>query len=294
MLHILKTQVRREFWEHRALWIAPLVVAALLLLSAVVGQVSLAVGMGPTEEQRKALFGLALWLSTLPQFLTLGVITWIYTADCLYSERRDRSILFWKSMPVSDAMTVLSKFLVACVIVPLGVYLLSLVTSVVICIVYEVRSRVGEVPGGAYWDTATWVRMQWLAFEGLVAMGLWFAPVMAFLMMVSAWARRNVQMWVFLPPLVAMAIERFVFGTHYLESVLWYRLGGVFSMHASNYFANAISASGNDSTGSALDQVFASIDPTPVFANIDLWLGLVVAAVLIVVAIRIRQYRDDT
>ena len=291
MLQILKTQVRREFWEHRTLWMAPLVVAVLLLLSAIIGQVSLAVGLGPTEEQRKALFGLALWLSALPQFMTLSIIVWMYAADCLYSERRDRSILFWKSMPVSDAMTVLSKFLVACAILPLGVWALNLVTSVVICVLYELRSLVGNVPGGGYWDTSTWLRMQVLAFEGLVASDLWFAPVTAFLLVVSAWARRNVQLWVFLPPVVAIVIERIVFGTHYLQSVLWYRLGGVFTLHAAS---NITAPANDDLTGTALDRVFAGIDPAPVFANIDLWLGLLVTAVFVVVAIRIRQYRDDT
>ena len=294
MSQILKTQIRREFWEHRSLWVAPLVVAVLLLLSAVIGQVSLAVGLGPTPEQRKALFGLALWLSAMPEFVTLWIVAWMYGADCLYSERRDRSILFWKSMPVSDAQTVLSKLLVVGVIVPLGVYLLTLVTSLLICGLYGLRTLVGHVPGGFFWDTAIWLRMQLLSFEGLVIMQLWFAPVTAFLMLVSAWARRNVQLWVFLPALVAIVMERIVFGTHHLQDLLWYRLGGVFVMQANAVSATLPVLPGGDAAGSALDKLFASIDPTPVFGNIDLWLGLPVAAVFIVVAIRIRQYRDDT
>ena len=290
MPRVYKSLIRREFQEHRVLWIAPLVVAALLLLSAVIGQVSLAVALGPSAEQRQALFGLALWLSALPEFITLGIITWLYTADCLYSERRDRSILFWKSMPVSDAQTVLSKLLVGAVIVPLGVWALNLITSLVICGIYELRSLVGQVPGGAYWDTVTWLRMQWLALSGLVVAQLWFMPVMAFLMLVSAWVRRHVQLWVLLPPLVAMVLERIVFSTHLLWDLLWYRLGGVFVMRADSITV----AASRDDAAPTLDRLFAGIDPTPVFGNIDLWLGLVVAAVFIVVTIRIRQYRDDT
>ncbi len=291
MLQILKTQVRREFWEHRALWMAPLAVAALMLLGALIGHVN--IGLAYTPEQRKALFGVLLWGFSMPEYLTLGIIMWMYAGECLYGERRDRSILFWKSMPVSDSQTVLSKLLVACVILPLGVYALNLVIGLLTVAISEARSWAGQVPS-AYWDTATWLRVQWMTLVGLVAVQLWYAPIIAFLMMVSAWARRNVQLWVFLPPLVAMVVERIVFRTHYLGSILTYRLDGVFMGPLLTVLTELKMAPGPDTSGTTLDRAFAAFDPSPAFANIDLWLGLVVAAVFIVVAIRIRQYRDDT
>ncbi len=118
---VLRTLIRREFWEHRALWMAPLSVAALLLIGAIIGKVSFDSSLAALPEQRRALFGVFMAYAAIPQFITLGIITWMYAGDCLYTERKDRSILFWKSMPVSDTLTVLSKLLVVMVIVPLGI-----------------------------------------------------------------------------------------------------------------------------------------------------------------------------
>ncbi|MGC1458667.1 MAG: hypothetical protein WA825_10345, partial [Steroidobacteraceae bacterium] len=126
---VLRTLIRRELWEHRALWIAPLAVAALLLLLAIIGKTNADFGQVALPEQRRALFAVIMAYAVVPQFLVLGIVSWMYAGDCLYAERKDRSILFWKSMPVSDTLTVLSKLLLVVVLVPLGVYLVSLVTT---------------------------------------------------------------------------------------------------------------------------------------------------------------------
>ncbi|MEJ0004987.1 MAG: hypothetical protein WDM77_00960 [Steroidobacteraceae bacterium] len=84
---------------------------------------------------------------------------WMYAADCLYTERKDRSILFWKSMPVSDTLTVLSKLLVVMVIVPLGVYLVSAVTTLLMSGIYLVRAWQDHATG-AFWDGGAWLRIQ--------------------------------------------------------------------------------------------------------------------------------------
>ena len=112
----------------------------------------------------------------------------------------------------------------------------------------------------------------------------------AFLLLVSAWARRSVWLWVFLPPVILIMMERIVLGSSHVWNILWYRLGGVFTHAGVNYpgFGNA---AGQHPT---LNLLFVNVDPLPVFANVDLWLGVGVAALLIVATIRIRQYRDDT
>ena len=137
---VLRTLIRREFWEHRALWIAPLSVSALLLLLAIVGKVSFDSNLAALPEQRRAVFGVFMAYAAIPQFLTLGIIMLMYAGDCLYTERKDRSILFWKSMPVSDRLTVLSKVLVVMVIVPFGVYLLMALTTLLMSGIYLVRA----------------------------------------------------------------------------------------------------------------------------------------------------------
>src|SRR5580658_2751635 len=229
---VLRTLIRREFWEHRALWIAPLSVSALLLLLAIVGKVSFDANLAALPEQRRAVFAVFMAYAAIPQFLTLGIIMVMYAGDCLYTERKDRSILFWKSMPVSDTITVLSKALVVMVIVPLGVYLLSALTTLLMSGIYLVRAWQDHTGGGAFWDAGAWLRIQWVSLLTVVAGVLWYAPVTAFLLLVSAWARRSVQLWVFLTPAILIIMERMVLGSHHLLTVLMYRLGNVFTHRA--------------------------------------------------------------
>ena len=286
---VLRTLIRREFWEHRALWIAPLSVAALLLLGAIIGKVPFDSSLAALPEQRRAVFGVGMSYAAVLHFVVLGIIMWMYAGDCLYTERKDRSILFWKSMPVSDTLTVLSKLLVVMVIVPLGVYLISALTTLLTSGIYLVRAWQGHT-GGVFWDTGTWLRMQWISLVAVVAGVLWFAPITAFVMLVSAWARRSVQLWVFLPPVILIMMERIALGTSHVLDILLYRLGSVFT-HSGAAFAGVAGAAGQRPT---LNLLFVTVDPLPVFHNIDLWLGVAVAALLIVATIRIRQYRDDT
>jgi ABC-2 type transport system permease protein len=287
---VLRTLIRREFWEHRALWMAPLAMAALLLVAAIFGKVNFDSSFATLPEQRRALFGVIMAYASVAQFVVLGLIVWMYASDCLYTERKDRSILFWKSMPVSDTLTVLSKVLVVMVIVPLGVYLVSAMTTLLMSAIYLVRAWQDHAGGGAFWDAGAWLRIQWVSLLTVVAGVLWYAPVTACLLLASAWARRSVQLWVFLTPAILIIMERMVLGSHHVLNVLEYRLGNVFTHRALSF----------PGLGDAADQpltlnlLVANVDPIPVLTNVDLWLGLVVAALLIVATVRIRQYRDDT
>ena len=286
---VLRTLIRREFWEHRALWMAPLAVAALLLIGAIIGKVNFDSSLAALPEQRRALFGVFMALAAVPQFITLLFIMVMYAGDCLYTERKDRSILFWKSMPVSNTLTVVSKLLVVAAIVPLGVYLVSAVTTLLMSGIHVIRAWQDHA-GDVFWDAGTWLQIQGLSLLAVVAAVLWYAPITAFLLLVSAWARRSVWLWVFLPPVILIMMERIVLGSSHVWNILWYRLGGVFTHAGVNYpeFGNA---TGQHPT---LNLLFVNVDPLPVFANVDLWLGVAVAALLIVATIRIRQYRDDT
>src|SRR5665213_826194 len=225
---VLRSLIRREFWEHRSLWIAPLCVAIALLVIAIIGKVSFDSSLATLPEQRRAVFGMSMAYWALPQFVTLGIITWMYAGDCLYTERKDRSILFWKSMPVSDTLTVLSKVLVVMVIVPLGIYAVSALTTLLLSGITLIRAWQDHA-GDAFWDLGTWLRIQGISLVAVVAGVLWFSPITAFLLLLSAWARRSVQLWVFLPPLILMMLEQVALGTHHVLNILEYRLGSVFT-----------------------------------------------------------------
>jgi ABC-2 type transport system permease protein len=293
----MTTLIRREFWEHRSLWITPLIVAGLLVLAAIPLHVGNDISNGPDNifadaRNRLGVFTLIIWAQTVPQYLVMTIVLSFYLMDCLYLERKDRSTLFWKSLPVSDATTVISKLLVALVIVPLGVYLTAMVASVLFQMILAVRIAHGSLPDIAVaWDTVAWLKVQGLMLYGLVISMLWYAPLAAFLLLISAWARRNVFLWTTLPPVIAVIMERIAFGTRYTKHLLQYRTWGIWD-------ALGINPTPPEGVGHgrvvSLADLFDDIAMGKAFLNIDLWLGLAVAAVFIFAAIRIRRYRDDT
>jgi ABC-2 type transport system permease protein len=298
-LQIFAVLVRRELWEHRALWLAPLVLAVLLLATTFLPYV----GAFPFvhdeqvwqhEASRAALFGLMELGLTVPQYLVMLIVLSFYLTDCLYSERKDRSILFWKSMPISDGATVASKLLTALVVVPLGVYLLALVTSVLFAGLMRLRVSLGYIPTGmAIWNTVVWLKLQALMLYGVIISALWYAPAAAYLIFMSAWARRNVMLWATLPPLIAVILERFAFGTRHVADWMEYRTLGIWETLDLDRAVQSVVTDGSSQIVS-LSGIFDTMNFIAPLLNIYLWLGVAVAAALAFAAARIRRYRDDT
>jgi ABC-2 type transport system permease protein len=291
----LLTLVRREFWEHRALWIAPLAVAVLLALCAIPAHVNVDLsdpngGLGRFFDQQKvALFTIVQWALSVPLYIVMLIVLSFYLLDCLYAERKDRSILFWKSLPVSDGLTVASKLLVALVIVPLLVFALALVAHLVFSVIWAARVALGNAPAVLSWDTLAWAKLEIAMLLGLVLAVLWYAPFAAYLLLVSAWARRNAFLWAALPPVLAPLLERLAFGTHFLGQLIRYRFNGIWQTLALGHpiISHHVRLH-------SLGALLGELNFRAAFTDIDLWLGVAVTAALVVAAARIRRYRDDT
>jgi ABC-2 type transport system permease protein len=287
----LLTLVRRELWEHRALWIAPSVVAALMLIGALVAAVEYRPPAADfsdhdTPEGMTMYAVMQSFVSTPLSVVTLTILVF-YLLDCLYAERKDRSILFWKSLPVSDGLTVVSKLMVALVIVPLGVFALGLLLSLLCTGIWQLDAALGRVPPIPGWDMGGWLKAELALLLCLLIAALWYAPFAAYLLVVSAWARRSPFLWMLLPPMAAQILERVAFGTHYLAGFIGYRLSGIWP----KLFANMHFGHGRAfALASALDRLHLGAALT----DRDLWLGVVMAAALAFAATRIRRYRDDT
>jgi ABC-2 type transport system permease protein len=290
------TLVRREFWEHRYLWLVPLVTAVLIALCGVLGRAHMDFDADAgfkdwmRDEQRVALASIVQWVLAVPLWLVLLFLLSYYTLDCLYAERKDRSILFWKSLPVSDGLTVGSKLLVALVVAPLLVYVLAILAQLLFTGIVSVRMAVGNVPPVLKWSTIEWLRTELVMLLILILSALWYAPVAAALMLVSAWARRSPFLWATVPPVLAPLLERIAFGTHYLWDFIRYRTDGIWRTLVDGYQFRIISHHGLRPVGTLL----SDLNFRGAFADRDLWLGVVAAAVLLFAAVRIRRYRDDS
>lgn len=298
-LRMFYTLLRREFWEYRSLWMAPLTVSVLLILSALLTHGAMQIDASePTEwldpQVKTNVFALAMWGLTVPQYLVMIVVLSMYLVDCLYAERKDRSILFWKSLPVSDGATVGAKLCVAAVLVPFGTFVLGLVTDVLFTIVWDLRAMLGHAHTLVVWDTVAFVKTQALMFMGLIVSILWYAPFLGALLLASAWGRRNVYLWVTLVPLVAIIVERIAFGTHHISSLLAYRSNGIWkNMHLEGALLGSVTSVGQAMIVS-LPTLFDRVRMAPAFTNIDLWLGLAFTGACAYAAAWLRRYRDDT
>jgi len=313
----LATLVRREFWEHRALWVVPLVVCVLLLISAALTQIGSGgysrMPFGPFNwDPRRlppnladahtvgiALYGLRQWMIGIPLYIAATIVIFFYLLSALYDERKDRSILFWKSLPVSDGATVASKLLVALVILPLGTFAVALVTNLLYTLIWSLRTSLGWVGGPHFiWDTLAWLKVEGLMLAILVLWVLWYAPMAAYLVLISAWARRSVFLWALLPPIILAVVERVAFGTSHLGNMFIMRLSGIWTALGANYTTSAAfnGAQLNTYFGRVvyLPAVFDSMHWAELFADARLWLGVVVAAVFTYAAVRLRRLRDDT
>lgn len=322
-MNVLVTLVKREFWEHRALWLVPLLIGvAIVVLAAFEGvhvgdRVNISIDLDSSvaasdlePQERAALQSLTelpankkqtIYLMTLVTFLTvhmlaIGIVVFFYLLDSLYSERKDRSILFWKSLPVSDGVTVLSKGLVGLLIAPLLAIAMAALTQIVFGGIWALKfggSSIGSVMPA--WDTAVWLKFQGLTLLAFCVGALWYAPIAGYLLLVSAWARRNVFLWAVMPPVLLAVGEKLLMGSDYIGEFIGRRMLGVaeiFSVDAR--YSSADAGEFGAAAVQPIDRALAAIDPAGFFLTPDLWLGLAAAALLVFAAVRIRRYRDDT
>jgi ABC-2 type transport system permease protein len=279
--------IRREFWEHRVLLWVPLILCVLyllacVLLSAKVGGQLMQVGRieSTFDEPGSAIaIGMAV---VLPIFVSalMAVVLFFYLCDSLYTERKDRSILFWKSLPVSDTKTVLSKMLVALIAVPLFVYVASFATNLLAMMAFKVSTGVELFPSVD--GFRKWLLVHWYLVFGIAVLALWYSPIVAYQMLVSVAVPRVPIVWTLLPPIALILGERLLFGTWRIGMFMADRLSGVTAT------GDGVVTYGR--VGSSL----ASLDPMPLLMRPGLWGGVVVAAVLTYAAIRIRRHRDDS
>jgi ABC-2 type transport system permease protein len=278
--------IRREFWEFRATWMIPAAVGAVLIVAALFGRIDMTAFDSHLAEMNLGtiyLVGLAVLFYTV-----MGVYSSWYLTDCLYNDRRDRSILFWKSLPVSDTQTVLSKLLMGVVVIPLVFMVAADLTSLLMAFVISVRARSFNA---VLWHPGTWFQVQVLWLYVIATTAIWYLPIVGWLMLVSAWAKRAVMLWSLLPPLVLYLIEKWFLNTHIVYNVLRDRLAGYAAVayHGNEQWVN----DNMSETAPSPVSVWRFINPAGFVSSLDVWIGLAVGIALIVATIQLRMRRSE-
>lgn len=275
--------VRRELWEHRAVFIAPLVVAGFVIAAVLFNVRNLQQHAGRlatmTADAQKMAVAMPFGLTASVILLISLVVGAFYCFDALNTERRDRSILFWKSMPVSDATTVLSKAFVPMAVQPAVGFAVALATQAVLLLLVAAILKVAGVDPGPLWEKLPVFPMSVAMLYGLVVHVLWYAPAFALFLLLSAWVRRPL-LWVVVPVVAVQAIEKIAFGTSYSGLFLRWRVAGAMSeAFVPNAMREPITS-------------LAQLDPVRFLSSPGLWGGLVFAVVFLYAAVHLRRHRE--
>jgi ABC-2 type transport system permease protein len=290
--------VRRELWENHSVYIAPMAVAALYLIAFTMSLIWLPQSMRevwmphtmremPTVNPADQRIGLAMPYTHGAMLLMLVafMVGIFYSLDALHGERRDRSILFWKSLPVSDLTTVLSKASIPLVVLPLLVFAVTVTLQQLMRLLSLTALAVTGAGAATLWARLPFFQMDLVLLYGLITLALWHAPIYCWLLLVSGWARRATFLWAALPPLALAAIENIAFHTTFFGSLLHHRLLGF----------GAAAFDLNDKNGVPIDAHFiplAQLAPGRFLSSPSLWLGLVFAAACLAATVRLRRYRE--
>lgn len=330
--------IRRELWEHRAIWIAPAVVLALLAVVGVTGNINLGditaeraghmsemsadereqlrveiekefgdradvamerlargeesslLALLP-QEKRTALVAVVYSMLGVLMSIVLGSIAFFYALDALYSDRRDRSVLFWKSLPLSDAETVLAKFATAAVVIPLVAFCATLLAQLVVAAGGSIKLAMAGDPASLMWDPRALLAGASSAGLIMVISVLWYSPLVAFLLLASAWAPKSPFLWGIVPPVAGVVLERISTGTDYLGDFLVWRLLGPFQALGGDDSAGpGLVIDSDNLPGAATAMAERLVD---FIASPGTIAGLVVGAALLGAAISLRRYRDE-
>ncbi len=298
--------VRREVWEHRSIWVTPAAVALVVTLLTIASFVA-ASGFGEAKdmaiilasnvsdtERRAALIAFLIG-NTIVFLMAMWFLMIFYSLDALNAERKDKSILFWRSLPITDAETVVSKLITAMILIPLVTFVAVAVSQLVNLILMSIWISIeGGSPGHLIWGSLP-LFDTWLAtLIVLMAIPFWISPLLGWFLFVSAWTKRSPFLTAFLPIAVLPILEYVVFRTSMLGDAIVNRFSmktiplfdlDVFRFFDDHKFRTAVEE------GVSLLKL---LDPAKFVVSLDLWLGLVVCGLFVTAAIYVRRYQDDS
>ncbi len=299
------TLLKREWLEGRATYvIAPAVVLGLIILTALVGTVAdvrisaetsfeadkLQNGEGTTFDGLQALIAMGLDVAgstdqelrsqmagyrqmiTTPFALVLMIVTFFALIAAIYDERKDRSVLFWKSMPTSDLHTVASKYVGIAWIAPLAT-ILAIWVAQLFATAY-MSFYVEDGFAGRVWSASGLLLSPIQLLLAYLIQGLWAMPIYAWVLLVSAWANKAPIMWALLTPIVAIYLEQIFFDSGTLRNAIGEHLR-----------LRALPKSDGP--------VITVGDQLATFADPSLWLGLIVGIGLLAATVYYRRRYNE-
>ncbi|MCP5089424.1 MAG: hypothetical protein GY949_00720 [Gammaproteobacteria bacterium] len=304
MVHQLAL-LKREVWEHRSIYVTPLAITSIVTLGTLA---MLMFAGGFAKELDVAIFGATniagdaerkvaltgFFVGTSWVFLLAAmVLTIFYTLDCLYAERKDKSILFWRSLPITDAEAVVSKLATAIVVIPLVTVIAIIATHIVNLVVTSIWvSAKGADAGHLIWGSVPLLDNWLAALIVTLASAVWMSPFVGWFLFVSAFTKRSPLLMAFMPLVLIPLLELiFLRSTVFAEAVFTRRgMIPLFRGMDMEAFFDEESLHVNEEVVSLL----AHLDVMQFLTSPSMWAGLVVCALFVTAAIYVRRYRDES
>jgi len=308
--------IHREFWENKgALRTTPLIIGGIYIVFLLMSIFTTAhfdnelytfreavrlLAEQPAEF--RAAHGQEVMLGSSVFFtVVLAFVVFFYLLGALYDDRKDRSILFWKSLPASDTLTVLSKLLVAMVVAPLIFWVVFILTQVVMAVIASLMViSVGENPWTLFLSVMNPLKAWLLLLVSYLASSIWFLPIYGWLLLVSSFAPRIPLLFAVLPPVVFAILQIWIdfLRTFTLNSNLFGVIGEWVANSPAILSVGVRDGRGMLSLGAPLNKDF---DHAVTVANIfdrlfsvQMLAGLAIAAVFLAGALWMRRRATDS
>ncbi len=304
--------VRREFWEHRwAFQYAPLIIfglGILLLLMGVLftGEIdgnrlftdSAMRELAAQDAVMKSHLARAVLLSINVQFNGIMLIVlFFYLVGSLYDERKNRSILFWKSLPVSDGNTILSKLLTAGIAVPLVYMLIASALQLVYLLAFSGFAMSADISlWENIWGPSNLLSVWLHILVAIPIQMLWLLPIFGWFMFCSAFAPR-------LPWLIAIAIPGLIgLFQSYLNLSDNLKLSGyniwilLLERVGRGILPIAVEFDGDnfdEAFAGSMEGAFTIGEALSRLGRVDMWVGMVIGLVFLFGAIYLRSRATD-
>ena len=310
--------LKREFWENKgAFRTTPLVIGGILVVFSLMLIITVgyfdnefqslkelirAVSQIDTSQLGKIIYAIAIIIIPFLFTFVLAIVVFFYLLGSLYDDRKDRSILFWKSLPASDTLTLVSKLLSAMIVAPIIFWVIYVITHVIIMLLFSIVVMVlGENPWTLFLSLSNPFQAWSLVLMSYLAQSIWALPLYGWLMLVSAFAPRIPLLFAILPPMILGVLELWV---DFLKTfTLNDNLFGLFG----HWFANSPlimsgDQRGDNDFGAALGfPITSEYDHQVTVANMldrlfstDMLIGLIIAAVFLGAALWLRRRATES
>ena len=319
-MNTMKWLVKREYWENKGgiFWAATIVAAAFTVLMSIaivlsaagvtkggmhINGVDLHELSGVVTAEHKAVAAQGLAFSYIPiTGLLLAVMVFVvffYSLSSLYDDRRDKSVLFWKSMPISDSQTVFSKLFAILVLTPLAPLALGVLVTIIITLVFSLAALLLGV--NLFGDILTTVDFYLMPLQLLACLPIfiiWAFPSVAWFMMISAWARRFPILWAVCIPVILgilLSIAEWMTGVGIPHEWYWNNIvGRLFGGFVPGTWLASVDVGSNiefePGTHPGLEILKAS---WAILGYAKVWIAVAIGAAMTYAAIRLRRYRDE-